>query len=483
MKSLLLALMLFIPSLFACSQTYKIDVKISDLKDSDIYLGYYYGQSTYVKDTVRLDSKGEATFKGDSLLEQGIYIIVLPSKNYFDLLIGSDQEFSLETSSDKLMENLKIKGSKESIAFRDFQMFMMEQNKQSMEIQGRIRSLDSKSDSVKFYREQMDVLSEKVQTHIDKTISENDGNMLGIIVKLMKNPEIPEITVPDEIENKDSVRWFHSYNYNLKHYFDQTDFADKRYLFTPVFHNKLETFFTKILIQNPDTIIKYIDIVAQKAEPEKDMYRYVLQYLINTFAKSDIMGMDKVFVHVAENYYLTDKVDWLDDTTIDKIKEQVAKLRFNLIGNTAQDLKMETLNGEYSRLSDINSKFTLVMFWEPDCGHCKKVVPAVYKLYHEYTRDEFDVFAVYTQTNREEWAKYIEEKGFDEWHNVWDQYNLTNFRFFYNIYSTPTLYLLDENKKIIAKRIGHETLKNILDIELGKKKISDINFEEEKEHE
>lgn len=169
--------------------------------------------------------------------------------------------------------------------------------------------------------------------------------------------------------------------------------------------------------------------------------------------------------------------------TIDKIKEQVAKLRFNLIGNTAQDLKMETLTGEYARLSDIKSKYTLVMFWEPDCGHCKKVVPAVYKLYHEYTRDEFDVFAVYTQTNREEWAKYIEEKGFDEWHNVWDQYNLTNFRFFYNIYSTPTLYLLDENKKIIAKRIGHETLKNILDIELGKKKISDVKFEEEKEHE
>ncbi|MCG8410920.1 MAG: hypothetical protein MI739_06530, partial [Bacteroidales bacterium] len=57
---------------------------------------------------------------------------------------------------------------------------------------------------------------------------------------------------------------------------------------------------------------------------------------------------------------------------------------------------------------------------------------------------------------------------FDDWINVWDNYNMTNFRFFYNINSTPSIYLLDENKKIIAKRISHETLKEILDIELNK---------------
>ena len=93
-------------------------------------------------------------------------------------------------------------------------------------------------------------------------------------------------------------------------------------------------------------------------------------------------------------------------------------------------------------------------------------------MYQEFTRDEFDVFAVYTQSDKKEWLEYVNEKGYDEWINVWDPYNLTNFRFFYNIYSTPTIYLLDENKKIVAKRIGHETLRNILEIELGKKDIA-----------
>ena len=70
--------------------------------------------------------------------------------------------------------------------------------------------------------------------------------------------------------------------------------------------------------------------------------------------------------------------------------------------------------------------------------------------------------------------EYIYEENFDTWINVWDPYNLTNFRFFYNINSTPMMYLLDENKKIIAKKISAETLRNILEIELGKTTVKDI---------
>ena len=180
------------------------------------------------------------------------------------------------------------------------------------------------------------------------------------------------------------------------------------------------------------------------------------------------MGMDNVFVHIAEEYYISGKADWISDETMGKLKEEVAKHRFNLVGNIAQDLKMETINEEYERLHEIKSKFTLVYFFEPNCGHCKKVTPEVHKLYQEYDREDFEVFAVYTQGDKTEWLEYIHDKGYEDWINVWDPYNLTNFRFFYNIYSTPTLYLLDKDKKIIAKRIGAETLRSILEIELKK---------------
>lgn len=479
-KTLFLAIIFTIPSLIACSQSYKIDVEITDLKDTEVYLGYYYGEKTYVKDTILLDSNGKGTFEGDSLLDQGMYLVVMPNKNYFDVLIGGDQEFSLSTNSVDLVKGLKIKGSKENLALNEFQNFMTSQNKKVVTIQNRLKEQPAESDSIDILKNEVDILSNEVKEYWNKTIAENQDNFLGVLVKAMQNPEIPEIDIPDDVQNKDSVRWFHSYNYNRAHYFDNIDFTDARLIRTPIFHNKLNTFYTKILIQDPDTLTNYIDKVAIVAEESEEMFEYVIRYFLNTFSSSNIMGMDKVFVHVAENYYLTDKVDWLDEETLQKIKDQVAKHKFNLIGNVAQDLKMETINGEYARLHDIHAKYTLVYFWEPNCGHCKKVTPEIYKLYQEFSRDEFEIMAVYTQTDKEEWTKYIEEKGYDEWINAWDPYNLTNFRFFYNIYSTPTIYLLDENKKIIAKRIGHETLRNILEIEFGMKDISKVIEEEKK---
>ena len=462
---------LFITNVF--SQSYKIDIKINDFKNTDIYLGYYYGDKTYVKDTIKLDANGKGLFTGDSLLNQGVYIVVLPTKNYFEILVNKDQEFSLETSSDNLIKNLKIKGSVENSAFNKFQQYMVDKNAESSIIQNRLKELDENSDSIQILKDQLSDLTSEVKDFWNKTVTENEGNLLSIILKATKNPEIPEIEVPEDVENKDSVKWFHSYNYNRQHYFDNIDFNDERLLRTPFFQTKLETFFTKVLIQNPDTLIHYIDIIATQAESNDEMFQFVVRYFLNTFLKSNIMGMDKVFVHVAETYYLTDKVDWIDEETLEKLKDQVAKLRFNLIGNIAQDLKMERFNGEYIRLHELNSKYTLVYFWEPNCGHCKKVTPKVYELYQKFTRDEFEVIAIYTQTDKEEWAEYINEHSYENWINAWDPYNLTNFRFFYNVYSTPTMYLLDKDKKIIAKRIGHETLKNILEIELGKKNIAD----------
>lgn len=454
-------------------QSYKIDVEISDLSNQEIYLGYYYGNKTYVKDTIMLNDKGKGAFTGDSLLNQGLYIIVMPSKSYFDVIIDEDQEFSLKTNSKDLIKALEIKGSKENLALKSFQDHMGSENKKSMHMQSRLKALPENSDSIQIYKDQLQELSDKMNKFWDETIEKNPNKVLGVLVRNMKSPEIPEFEVPENIVNKDSARWFYSYNYNRDHYFDYIDFTDNRFLRTPMFHNKVETFFSRVIIQNPDTINHYIDVVISKAENDDEMLEYWLRHFLITYQKSDIMGMDKVFLHVAEKHILPREIEWLSEETMDKIRTEASKLRFNQIGSVAQDLKLETIHNEYARLHDIKAKYTLVYFWEPHCGHCKKTTPKVFDIYNQFTRDEFEVFAVYTQADKKEWNDYITDKGYDEWINVWDQYNLSNFRYFYNINSTPTLYLLDENKKIVAKRIGAETLKEILDLELGKTTVQD----------
>ncbi len=50
-----------------------------------------------------------------------------------------------------------------------------------------------------------------------------------------------------------------------------------------------------------------------------------------------------------------------------------------------------------------------------------------------------------------------------EWLNVWDPYNTSNFRNNYDIYSTPVIYLLNKDRKIVAKRIGVDQIVQMMD--------------------
>ncbi len=77
------------------------------------------------------------------------------------------------------------------------------------------------------------------------------------------------------------------------------------------------------------------------------------------------------------------------------------------------------------------------------------------------------MFAVYTQGDQPKWMDYITKNELN-WINVWDPTFSSNFRNLYDIYATPVIYVLDKNKKILAKRISVDTLERILEEELKK---------------
>ena len=111
---------------------------------------------------------------------------------------------------------------------------------------------------------------------------------------------------------------------------------------------------------------------------------------------------------------------------------------------------------------DVKAKLTILVFWDPGCGHCKKVIPKLYELYGKYKSKGVEVYAVCTVQDTTEWKNYIKEHHLD-WINVHDKYNYTNFHHIYDIYSTPVIYLLDDIKKILAKRLGVEDLEGFME--------------------
>ncbi len=435
---------------------YEIDITIKDLPDSTVYMAYYLGDKQYINDTIRLNGAGHAIAQGREALPQGIYMIVLPGRKYFEMLMSTDQRFSVSCSYKDYFKTLKFTGSDENTAFLEYQKNWARMQQRASAISRRIQNNRQKSDSLKILEPMQKTQEENMKTYIKSVIRANNGNLLATLVKALLPVDVPEFSTVG-FTNPDSVRWIRSYLYTKNHYFDNIDFNDERLLRTPILYSRLDAFFTNVLIQAPDSINKEIDKLIKKCSGNYKVFQFVAVYLYNHFRESEIMGQDAVLVKIADDIYLSGKADWVTKEFKSYLRKQIDMIRPNLIGKKAENLVMDSYKGIFVSLYDVTKDFTILYFWEPDCGHCKEATPKL-KAYYDKPKDYgVEVFAVCTTSDKAKWTKYIEDNKIT-WINGWDPTRSSHFDYYYNVQSTPTIYILDKNKKIIAKKLGVEEI-------------------------
>jgi peroxiredoxin len=442
---------------------YEITVKVNGLKDSLCHLANYYGEKQYLKDSAYASSNGTVIFKGDTALAGGIYLFVFPNKTYFEMLVDKEQHFTMECDLGNVINTMKIKNSSDNSDFYTYLKFIQER---SMEIEPLRHERKVKTDA----KEPTDSLDAKIKKVDQQVISykqnyieSHPGKFLSAILKGSQEPEIPEVPVLAN-GKKDSL---FAYYYYKAHYFDNLDLADERLLRTPIYHNRLSSYLKNMVLQHPDSLIKETDILIQKAKPNRETFKYVVWYTTNTYETSNIMGLDEVFVFLVKKYYTKEDAYWVDDATLYKIQDRARILEPILIGKKAKNLVLTDSNNVARALYDVNAAYTLLLFWDPDCGHCKKEVPVVKAAYDKFRSKGVMVYAVCTEVEMDKWKKFIRENNLD-WINVADPQLHNNFRQDFDIQTTPQLFVLDRDKKIIAKKINAETLEKILEREFEK---------------
>lgn len=466
MRSILLIAILFALSFFnANAQGYNIEIQVDGLSDTKLQLGYYYGEKTLLADTARTNSNGFAVFQGDSLLPQGMYFVVLP-ENFFELLLTSNQRFGVNTNLDDVNKNLRFTNSPLNTEFDKYRKFLAQKQTQMGELQAKAKEQQQESNEVdKDLVKKIEALDAEVKAKWDETIERNPETMLAAIINTLRPIEFPDFNIPDDAPNADSLRWINGIRYNQEHYFDNIDFAQPGLIRTPFFMGRLDNYFDRVLIPQADTVITYADKLIEKSRANDEMYRFVITHLFSKFSNSSIMGMDAVFVHFAEKYFLAGQTPWITEETKAKIQERVSNLKPNLIGQKAPNFRMSTIEGGVQELHKIKAKVTVVYFWEPSCSHCKKATPQLRDIYNKYKSKGMAVVAVYTQGEMDKWKEYVDKNELN-WINVWDPTRVSQYHKLYDIYSTPVMYVLDEDKKIIAKRIGVESLERFVEQEV-----------------
>jgi thiol-disulfide isomerase/thioredoxin len=465
MRKLIFSILLSLVPVFLSGQLkngYEINITIMDLQDSTVFLAYHLGDKQYIKDTAKLDRSGNGIFRGQQTLPQGIYMIVLPGRKYFEILISDNQRFSLNCTFSDYFNTLKFTGSKENSAFVEYQKNWVTMQQTAIAISKRIQNNKQNNDSLKILGSVQKLQEENMKAYLKSVVKANEGNFLGTLVKGLLPIDIPKFTIPIGYKNPDSIRWVLNYNYNKDHFFDNIDLNDERLIRTPLLYSRLDSFFTNVLIQSPDTINKEIDKLINKCSSNYKMFQFVSVYLFNHFRESEIMGHDAVMVKIADDIYLSGKADWVTREFKDDLRKQIDLIRPNLIGKKAENMVMDSYKGIFVSLYDVEKDFTVLYFWEPNCGHCQEATPKL-KAYYDKPKDySLEVFAVCTTADKEKWTKYIEDNKIT-WINGWDPKRISHFDFYYNVQSTPTIYVLDKNKKIIAKKLAVEEIGPFID--------------------
>ena len=461
---------------------YNLNFRIKGLQDTIIYMANYYGGKQYYKDTADVDANGYFSFKGSKSYPSGIYMMVLPDrKSYFEFIIN-ETEFTMETEKGKLVEEMKIKGSIENQVFYDYMNFIAAKQETAKPIKQEMGKTDDE-DKVAELKAELSALDKEVKDFQKSFIEKNKNTFAAKVFKASPDPEIPEDLEIPEGETADRVK----FKYFRDHYLDNIDFSDERYVRTPIYHNKLEYYITKLTPQIPDSINKAADLIVNKAKASDELLKYTVHYITNQYEKSKIMGMDAVFVHMAENYYMNGDAFWVDSNNLAKITERAMTLKPLLLNKVTPNIILPDASGKWHNLHEIDANYTILYFWDSGCGHCKKATPKLKTFYSE-NKDKLklEVFAVGTELEIKEWQEYVEKNELP-WINVSDtpeinknayEYlqkgvttlNSLNFRDVYDIYSTPVVFILDKDKKIIGKRLGVEQIEDFIkDVEKMKK--------------
>ncbi|HEV8512154.1 MAG TPA: thioredoxin-like domain-containing protein [Cyclobacteriaceae bacterium] len=456
--------LLMICSGFAFSQSgYKINFKIKGWKDTTAYLGHFYGESTYLKDTARVSKSGEFFFDNKITLPQGVYFLVLNKNKIFDFVVGSDQFFTLETEAPDYVTNMKVIGDEDNRLFFENIAFNIERNKEAEPFIKVLKDSTLKEDQKKEAREAFSKINDKVLAFQKEEISKYPKTMTA---KMLKAAQIVSVPDPPKLPNGKIDSTF-QLRYYRQHFFDNFDLSDDALirLPQPVYQQKVKEYLEKLFIPQPDTITKAINGLAEKAKKNEETYKYLIYSCLFMYQQPEIMGLDEVFVNLYDQYFANGKMDfWVTPKIKENFKEHADKIRSCMIGHVGANLIMQDQNFQPKSMYDIKAKYTILFIFNPDCGHCREETP---KLLEFYTKDKakfnLEVYAVSTDTSMKKMRDFIKEFK-TPWITVDGprSYVKEHFSKLYHSDTTPTIFILDDKKKIIAKKLPVKQLDEFL---------------------
>ncbi|MCB0478002.1 MAG: redoxin domain-containing protein [Crocinitomicaceae bacterium] len=504
--------------MFGTALAQKIEVRMTGMTDT-VYLAKYRGKQLLYADTV-VSKAGKAIFDTKRLgdYQPGMMAFLTKDNKGFFQFIYNFEDIIIEATLENAMQNAKVIKSEENKQFYEYLGKIAEYKEKAKPISMEIQKEQDEAKKKELEKKRDDLNEEVRQFQLDFA-EKNKEKLVGALIKMSVDIKIPD--APEGAAEDWQYQWY------INHYWDHCNLKMPGIQNSEILHAKMEYYFGDKLLLVPDSINKYADLLIDKCDEGTETFRYLVNYITSNYERSKILGMDAVFVHMATNYYCEPnaKAFWMSKEQLAKLCERREKWAPLIPGAKAPYLKLpDSTEKNWVAFYDLDAEYKILYFWDPDCGHCKKATPKLQTLYEKkFKKRNIEVYAIGKAQGEDfdKWKKYIREnnlqfynvgltktvfekatgndgagqfivhfleKGVSTEESLKRLNQSMNYTTTYDIFSTPRVFVLDKDNKIVAKSLSIAQLEEFLDRKQGKEnepkifKIEDEKPEDKMDH-
>lgn len=419
--------------------SHRISVKIANCSDSIFYLNHFTTDGVNNDDTAVCTRDGKLVFAGADSLEPGLYFVSTAKRfRVFDFFITGNAFLSFDFDAGHVVKTMKTSGSAENQQYYKLLAGIL-----TVQMPGSPACADSVA-CIMAHAALSDPIVESLLTKPNSKLSLSEKYLKACIPPRVLMPETgPKLaaSVPDQT------------TFYIDHFFDNLDLTDPLLATTPVFTDRINEFADTLTALQHIPMQPSIDQLLYLAAANPQNQAYVAWLLMTRFETYYFLpGYDALYIHLVKDYLQTGRIAWFYPEIKARELVQVHKMEPLLNGKTAPDLQMPDTSGIYHHLYDVKSSYTLLLFWASSCSHCRDEMPGFLKFYAQFHQKyNLEIMGVSTDTSAVRWKVYVHRHQLP-WINVYGRKSIGgNYHDLYNVQITPTLFLLDDKKTILAK--------------------------------
>lgn len=457
MNKLLPLLLLLLP-LVSTGKEYQVKVHVKNLPtDSKPLLLNVYNGNTYIVDSLPILENDVIQYRIPANTSPGLFRAILGVSVYAKYTNGpptvvdflfNRENVELATDFEKPQDSLKVIQSKENQMYLDFQKTdaLFFQKSGLLE-----QVLINYPDKDEFYKKAIEYHKKFLlqrDKYIDKMYNQNQNLLAGKIIHTRKVPLTAGDLSPTVRDSIFKSQFLETVEFNDTTLLYTNAYTDKVYQFIQMFMKRDAS-----LRENEANIIKAVDLIVPRLDVNPFIQQRLLQFLIAGF---EVNKLEEVLAHISTNYLQQ------CGGSEEIVKRRLEGYRKMAIGNKVPDFTVMAIDNNPVNLYNLVCPYKLIIFWHTDCNHCKVLMEELPELMKQeyFNKHQIKMIGISIDENRETWEKFSTEHRM-EWINTHVDGGFDNeTSVAYNLFATPSMFLVDDNNKMVAKPTTIEELKN-----------------------